>query len=133
MKQRLEVVAALIQQGERFLICQRPAEKAQGNLWEFAGGKVEQGETPQQALARECKEELEIEISPQELFLEITHEYPDRIVHLMLFFAVITQGRPVSKEHQALCWATPQEMLQYDFCPADIPVLKKLAEMQHQA
>ena len=128
MKQKLEVVAALIQQGEQFLICQRPADKAQGNLWEFAGGKVEQGETPEQALVRECREELEIDIEPKELFMEITHEYTDRIVHLMLFYARIKAGKPFNKEHQKLCWATPAEMQQYEFCPADVPILEKLKE-----
>ena len=122
----LEVVAALIEKEGRFLVCQRPSHKAQGDLWEFAGGKIESGETPRQALVRECKEELEVDVAVGELFMEQTHTYSDRIVHLMVFWATIQQGNPVAKEHQNICWATPQQMQQLDFCPADLPMLEEL-------
>ena len=68
-----EVVAALIWNNDRFLICQRPKHKSCGLLWEFVGGKVEQGETKEQALIRECKEELDITLSVGEIFMETTH------------------------------------------------------------
>ena len=77
-----EVVAALIWDGDRFLICQRPAHKARGLLWEFVGGKVEPGETKEDALIRECREELDITLSVGDVFMEVTHEYPDLTVHL---------------------------------------------------
>ena len=72
-----EVVAALIWKGNQFMICQRPAHKARGLLWEFVGGKVEPGETKQQALIRECREELAVTLDVGDVFMEVTHEYPD--------------------------------------------------------
>ena len=81
----VEVVAALIWQGDKFMICQRPKDKARGLLWEFVGGKVEQGETKEQALIRECKEELDIILTVGDVFMDVTHEYPDITVHLTLF------------------------------------------------
>ena len=77
-----EVVAALIWEGSRFLICQRPRHKARGSLWEFVGGKVEPGESKEEALIRECREELSITVQPGEVFMEVTHTYPDLTVHL---------------------------------------------------
>ena len=89
-----EVVAALIWRGDRFLACQRPAHKARGLLWEFVGGKVEPGESKEQALVRECQEELAVTVAPRDIFMEVTHEYPDMTVHLTLFNAGITAGEP---------------------------------------
>lgn len=128
MKQQLQVVAALLEQGGRFLICQRPSHKAQGDLWEFAGGKIEPGETPQQALERECREELAVEIQAGELFMEVVHEYDDRIVRLLVLRAVLKSGEPIALEHQAMAWVTPQQMMEYDFCPADLPILERLCQ-----
>lgn len=84
-----EVVAALIWQGEKFMVCQRPAHKARGLLWEFVGGKVEPGETKEQALIRECQEELAVTLSVEDVFMDVTHEYPDLTVQLTLFNATI--------------------------------------------
>ena len=121
-----EVVAALIRQGGRILICQRPAHKARGLMWEFVGGKVEPGETPQQALVRECREELDIEVTVGGVFWQTTHRYDDLTIHLTLFEATITAGAPRALEHTSLCWATPAELGQYPFCPADEPVIERL-------
>ena len=118
-----EVVAALIWDGTRFLICQRPAHKARGLMWEFVGGKVEAGETKKQALIRECKEELDIMISPGDVFMEVTHDYPDITVHLTLFHAVITNGTPQLLEHNDLRWISAEEIPDYVFCPADEEIL----------
>ena len=130
MKQVTEVVAALIwrtQGGERqMLICRRPAHKARGLLWEFAGGKVEPGESPEQALVRECREELAVSIVPEGLFAEVTHEYPDVTVHLRLYGAALAGGEPCPLEHQELRWITPDEIPQYAFCPADEELLRKI-------
>ncbi len=123
-----EVVAALIWAGDSFLICQRPASKARGLLWEFVGGKVEPGETKEQALVRECREELNITVSVGEVFWEVTHTYPDLTVHLTLFHASIAQGTPELLEHNDLRWITVDEIPQYDFCPADQEILEKLRE-----
>ena len=121
-----EVVAALIWQGERFMICQRPAHKARGMMWEFVGGKVEPGESKGQALVRECREELAVEVAVGDIFLEVTHTYPDITVHLTLFHASIVQGGPQKLEHNDIRYITADEIPQYEFCPADEVILQKL-------
>jgi len=121
-----EVVAALIWQGGKFLICQRPAHKARGLLWEFVGGKVEPGETPEEALRRECREELNVEIRVEELFMEVTHHYPDLLVHLRLYNAAIVSGTPEKLEHNDIRFITVEEIDDYAFCPADTEILERL-------
>ena len=121
-----EVVAALIWDKNKFMICQRPAHKARGLLWEFVGGKVEPGETKQQALVRECQEELAITLNVGDVFMDVTHEYPDLTVHLTLFHATIREGVPQKLEHNDIRWITVGEIDQYDFCPADEVILDKL-------
>ena len=121
-----EVVAALIWEGEKFMICQRPAHKARGLLWEFVGGKVEPGETKEQALIRECREELAVELDVGGVFTEVVHEYPDLTVHLTLFHAAIREGTPEKLEHEDIRWITVNEIDQYVFCPADEEILAKL-------
>ena len=122
-----EVVAALIWKDNRFMICQRPAHKARGLLWEFVGGKVEPNETKEQALARECREELNATVTAENIFMEVTHEYPDITIHLTLYNAHLT-GEPQLLEHNDLKWITPDEIPQYAFCPADEEILKKIRE-----
>ncbi|MGI5979141.1 MAG: (deoxy)nucleoside triphosphate pyrophosphohydrolase [Oscillospiraceae bacterium] len=124
----IEVVAALIWDKDKFMICQRPAQKARGLLWEFVGGKVEPGETKEQALIRECREELAITISAGEVFMDVTHAYPDLTVHLTLFNAAILEGTPQKLEHNDIRWITVEEISQYAFCPADETILRKLVE-----
>ena len=124
----LAVVAALIWQGGRFMICQRPAHKARGLLWEFVGGKTEPRETHAEALVRECREELGVTIAVGALFMEVTHAYPDLTVHLSLYHAAIADGVPQLLEHNDLRWITPAEIPQYDFCPADEAILQRLMQ-----
>lgn len=121
-----EVVAALIWNENQFLICQRPANKARGLLWEFVGGKVESGETKEQALVRECQEELAITLEVGEVFMDVVHEYPDLTVHLTLFDSSIRAGIPQKLEHNDIRWITVDEIDQYDFCPADEEILTRL-------
>ena len=121
-----EVVAALIWEKEKFMICQRPAHKARGLLWEFVGGKVEQGETKEQALVRECREELDVTLSVGDVFMDVVHEYPDITVHLTLFNSSISSGIPQKLEHDDIRWITPDEIDNYDFCPADEEILKEI-------
>ena len=123
-----EVVAALIWQGDTFMICQRPAHKARGLLWELVGGKVEPGETKEQALIRECREELAVTLSVGDMFMDVTHEYPDLTVHLTLFHATIAAGEPQKLEHNDIQWITPSEISNYEFCPADVEILAKICE-----
>ena len=125
-----EVVAALIWDNDKFMICQRPAHKARGLLWEFVGGKVEAGETKEAALIRECQEELAVTLSVGDVFMEVVHEYPDITVRLTLFNAVIAEGEPQKLEHNDIRWITPAEIPQYDFCPADVEILDKIMELK---
>ncbi len=125
-KQFVEVVAALIWNEDKFLICQRPANKARGLLWEFVGGKVEQGETKAQALIRECQEELAITVEPHDIFTEVTHKYSDITVHLTLFNCTILNGQPQLLEHNDMKWITKAEIPSYEFCPADVEILKHI-------
>ena len=121
-----EVVAALIWDQNKFMICQRPAHKTRGLLWEFVGGKVEPEETKEQALIRECREELAVTLRVGEVFMDVIHEYPDLTVHLTLFNAVISEGTPQMLEHNDIRWITVDEIDRYAFCPADDEILKKL-------
>ena len=121
-----EVVAALIWDRGRFLICQRPPHKARGLLWEFVGGKVEPGESMEEALIRECREELDIAVSVGDLYLQVLHEYPDISIRLSLFHCRIAAGSPRLLEHSDLKWITPEEIPRYSFCPADEEILKKI-------
>lgn len=121
-----EVVAALICREGRFLICRRPAHKARGLLWEFVGGKVEPGETKAQALARECREELAVEVDVGAPFMEVTHAYPDVTVHLTLLWAQIRSGEVRLLEHCDMRWITPDEIGQFAFCPADEEILRRI-------
>lgn len=121
-----EVVAALIWDEDRFLICQRPAHKARGLLWEFVGGKVEPGESKEAALRRECREELAVEVTVGKVFMDVTHTYPDLTVHLTLYHAAITEGIPQKLEHADIQWILPRQIPQYDFCPADVEILEAI-------
>ena len=124
----IQVVAALIWQGNKFMICQRPAHKARGLLWEFVGGKVEPEETKEQALIRECREELAITLSVGEVFMDVVHKYPDLTVHLTLFNATIAEGEPQKLEHNDIQWIMPSEIPNYEFCPADEEILVEIIE-----
>ena len=122
----VDVVAALVVEAGRFMICQRPAHKARGLLWEFVGGKVEEGETREQALIRECQEELGVLVAPGEVYMEVDHVYPDIIIHLVLFRARIVSGRPQKLEHADIRFIAPEDIPLYDFCPADGVILDRI-------
>ena len=128
----VQVVAALIWRGDRFLICQRPAHKARGLLWEFVGGKVEKGESPEGALVRECREELDIGLAVEDVFMALDHVYPDITIRLTLYNARILSGEPKKLEHNDIRWITPEEIDGYEFCPADAEILKRLKAMKRQ-
>lgn len=120
----IEVVAAMIWQGNRFLLCQRPAHKARGLQWEFVGGKVEPGESREQALIRECREELGMEIAVEQPLRVTEHVYPDVTIRLTLFRASIATGAPQLLEHAAMAWVTPAQAAEYALCPADRELLE---------
>ena len=122
----VDVVAALIWEKDKFMICQRPATKARGLLWEFVGGKVEPGETLPQALVRECQEELDVTVSVGSQFMQVVHEYPDILIRLTLFHCVIPSGVPKALEHNDIRWIHPRDIDLYEFCPADADILKEI-------
>ncbi len=126
MNKVLQVVAALIWRDNKFLICQRPANKKRALLWEFVGGKVEVGESEEYALIRECKEELDITIAVDNRYYDVTHHYEDVDVHLTLFNAHILEGKPTMLEHNDMRWICVNEIGDYEFCPADVDILNKI-------
>ena len=128
----VEVVAALIWDKNKFMICQRPANKARGLRWEFVGGKVESGETKEKALIRECQEELAITLDVGKVFMDVVHEYPDLTVHLNLFHATIRDGVPQKLEHNDIRWITVDEIYQYAFCPVDEEILMRLKQSKEK-
>ena len=107
----IEVVAALVWDKDRFMICQRPAHKARALLWEFVGGKVEPGETKEQALIRECQKELAITLNVGDVFMDVVHKYPDINIHLTLFNATIADGVPQLIEHNDIKWILPEYII----------------------
>lgn len=122
----VRVAAALIIQDGRFMICRRPAHKVRGGLWEFVGGKLEEGETGEAALIRECREELDVTVAPIREFMRVIHDYPDVTVELTVYLARITDGTPKLLEHSELRYIAPCEIEKYDFCPADTEILHKI-------
>lgn len=124
----VQVVAALIRDNDKFMIFQRPVTKTRAYQWEFVGGKVEKGETLEEALIRECQEEIGVTVRVGDVFMEVDHEYPDITIHLTLFNAEITDGIPQKLEHNDIRSITPDEISQYRFCPADDEILKKIKE-----
>ena len=124
----VQVVAALIRDNDKFMIFQRPVTKTRAYQWEFVGGKVEKGETLEEALIRECQEEIGVTVRVGDVFMEVDHEYPDITIHLTLFNAEIVDGIPQKLEHNDIRSITPDEIPQYRFCPADDEILKKIKE-----
>ena len=124
----IEVVAALIIDKDKFMICQRPSFKARPLLWEFPGGKLEKGETNEEALIRECQEELDITLDVSYLYTDVSFNYPDIAIHLSLYKAHIKSGTPKLLEHAGLKWIKTSELGLYDFCPADHIIIKKLKQ-----
>lgn len=115
----IDVVAARIWKGEKFLLCQRPESKARGLLWELPGGKTEPGETHSQALIRECREELGLDIDICGVFAQTEHAYPDITIRLTAFDCKADGQSPILSEHNAFAWISPPQIIGFDLCPAD--------------
>ena len=123
----IEVVGGIIRRGNRYLLGKRPIGKAQGGLWEFIGGKIEAGETPCEALARECREELALEIENEHIIDSVVHEYPEKTIRLILISCSPKLGSiPQALEHQQIRWVTVSEMRGMPFAPADSELIDKL-------
>lgn len=122
----LEVVAGCLVKDDRFLLCRRPMHKARGGQWEFPGGKVEPGETKQQAIERELREELNIKVRALEEAAQVEHSYPELSIHLTLLKTELVKGEPELLEHSELKWVNFEEAETLDLCPADRYLLKQL-------
>lgn len=126
-KHIIDVVGAIIKDGDRYLVGQRPANKSQGGMWEFMGGKIEPGETPEQALARECREELALEIENERIIDSVIHDYPEKTIRLTLISCSPKLGSvPKALEHQQIKWVTVSEMRGMPFAAADSELIDKL-------
>jgi 8-oxo-dGTP diphosphatase len=124
----LVVAAALVDKDRRVLIAQRPLHKSLPGLWEFPGGKVEQGERPEAALARELEEELDIvvDLDDFEPFAFVSHAYAEFHLLMPLYLVRRWKGAPVAREHIALAWALPSELKSHAMPPADLPLVDEL-------
>lgn len=127
MKKQINVVGAILLRDNKILCAKRGQSKFLANLWEFPGGKIEPGETPQEALIRELQEELLITVQVNKSPFEVTtHEYDFGIVTLTTFICHLISGKPQITEHEEVRWLHPNELNQLEWAPADIPAVKKI-------
>ena len=127
----IQLSAAILKnEAGKILICQRGAGGPCAYLWEFPGGKLESGESPEECLFRECREELGIEIMVQELFAQTTYAYPEIQIAFSFFRAELVDGEPRADVHKSIQWVLPDELKLYEFCPADVAVVERLSVKQ---
>ena len=122
----IEVTAAVIRDNGKFLICQRPKGKNCELLWEFPGGKIEKGESPEAALKREIQEELDTCVEVEEHLCTVEYDYPEFHLHMDCYLATIVDGHLELKEHEAAKWLDSKEIDSVDWLPADLIVVEKL-------
>lgn len=126
MKKRIPVVGAVLIQDGKVLAAKRGADKSMGGYWEFPGGKIEGGETPEAALARELKEELLIEASIGEHVTTTEHEYDFAVIILSTYYCELVSGTPKLTEHEEVRWVEPAQLGELMWAPADIPAVEKI-------
>ncbi|MFG0217117.1 (deoxy)nucleoside triphosphate pyrophosphohydrolase [Brevibacillus porteri] len=126
MKQ-VDVVGAVITNEEGKILCAlRSQQMSLPGMWEFPGGKIEQGETQEETLVREIREELECDIEVGEFITDDVYEYPTVAVRLITYFAKVISGTPVPKEHEKLEWVGKEDLMKLEWAPADLPTISKL-------
>jgi len=121
-----KVTAAIIKDENRLLIAKRHSKDPLGGKWEFPGGKIEPGETPQECLVREIKEELGVEVKIGPFYDDNVYSSQDHDIHLLFYWAEVINGEVISVVHDDLKWTTIEELVNFDFAPADIPIVKRL-------
>lgn len=129
MKKHIEVAAAVIHVDGQFLLSKRLADQHQGGKWEFPGGKLETGESVAQALIRELKEELAVDVVCQSEFLSLTYEYPEKVVTLHFQLVTEISGQAHGEEGQQVAWFDKSQLLELTFPDANYPVLQKIEEL----
>lgn len=129
MKKDIHVVGAIIQENQEILCAQRGPTKSLSYKWEFPGGKIEQGESPEEALIREIDEELQCQVEVGDQIEHTVYEYDFGVVHLTTYFCELLEGTPMKTEHHALEWISKNKLNQLDWAPADIPAIEKLVSL----
>jgi len=129
MKKNIHVVGAVIMENGKILCAQRGSTKTLAYKWEFPGGKIDEGESPQEALKREITEEMHCKVEVGEQVEHTVYEYDFGIVHLTTFYCKIIEGEPVLTEHISIKWLLPNELSTLDWAPADIPAIEKLSTL----
>jgi len=128
MKKHIHVVGAVIIENGKILCAQRGNTKALAHKWEFPGGKIEEGETPQEALKREINEEMKCIVEIGDAIETTIYEYDFGFVHLSTFYCSLIQGEPILTEHIEIRWLSSEELDTLDWAPADIPAVKRIKE-----
>lgn len=129
MKKRIHVAAGVILSPEgQILLALRPKTAHQGGLWEFPGGKVEAGEIVEQALIRELQEELAITVTACESLVEVSHDYTDKSVLLDVWVVSTFTGEPKGNEGQQVRWVRPEQLADYDFPAANVPIVEAVQQ-----
>ncbi|MCM3730105.1 8-oxo-dGTP diphosphatase MutT [Fictibacillus nanhaiensis] len=127
-----KVTAVLLKHNGKLLIAKRDEQRELGNLWEFPGGKIEQGETPEECLTREIKEEFQITIKVEEYYDESIYEYEFGSIHLLVYWASWIDGKISATEHEDYKWVTVGELHNFNFAPADIPIVERLRREENE-
>lgn len=131
--QKIRVVGAIIRRGNKVFAARRNPERSAGGLWEFPGGKVELGETPEEALARELREELDIEVDVGPFIDQSISNVDCATIELSCYFAVLRSAEPTSStDHDSMTWVPLDELDQFEWAPGDVPIIKHLAEKLHE-